>query len=111
MSKTTALITDAFPEESARRMVATPPPNAPDQRRREAPPAAFGCSTGGSKSRPPIAWPTPTMRHGDDFHSVPAQSVNQAEGKSREDVAAGTASMTGPSKRIVGNSADRVPKL
>src|SRR2546426_4935230 len=86
-------------------------PNAPDQRRREAPAAAFGCSTGGSKSRPPIAWPTPTMRHGDDFHSVPAQSVNQAEGKSWEDVPSGTASMTGPSKRIVGNSVDRVPEL
>ena len=51
------------------------------------------------------------MRHGDDFHSVPAQSVNQAEGKSWEDVPSGTASMTGPSKRIVGNSVDRVPEL
>jgi hypothetical protein len=51
------------------------------------------------------------MRHGDDFHSVPAQSVNQAEGKSWEEVPSGTASMTGPSKRIIGNSVDRVPEL
>jgi len=35
------------------------------------------------------------LRHGDDFHSVPAQSVNQAEGKSWEDVPSGTASMFG----------------
>ena len=42
---------------------------------------------------------------------VPAQPVHQAEGKSREDVASGSASLTGPCKRIAGNGVDCVPEL
>src|SRR2546426_3998713 len=48
MSKTTALITDAFPKESPRRMVATPPPNVPVRGRseqRELRSAPLGSST------------------------------------------------------------------
>jgi hypothetical protein len=63
---------------------------------------------GGSASRLPVARPPLTVIHGEDLDFVPAQPVNQGEGKSREDIPSRTASIAGPRPRLVGNRVDRV---
>ena len=47
----------------------------------------------------------------DDLDLIIASDVDQAEGKSGEDVSPSAAAIARPSARILGNSIDRVPQL